>query len=56
MFGDAAMPDIVKTVLQGLAIVHGMDVAEMAEIVRLNMLRLIGEDNRLNRVRSALQG
>ena len=56
VFGDAAMPDIVKTVLQGLAIVHGMDVAEMAEIVRLNMLRLIGEDNRLNRVRSALQG
>jgi TatD DNase family protein len=55
VFGDAAMPDIVKTVIEALAIVHGMDVAEMAEVVRGNMLRLIGSDNRLERLSRVLR-
>ncbi|MBN1856785.1 MAG: TatD family hydrolase [Dehalococcoidia bacterium] len=55
VFGDAAMPDIVKTVLEALAIVHGMDIAEMAEHIRANMLRLIGDDNRLERLSTALR-
>ena len=55
VFGDAAMPDIVKPVLQGLALAHDMDIAEMAEQVRLNMLKLIGSDNRLDRLWRVLQ-
>ena len=56
VYGEPAMPDLVKTVLQALAIVHGMDTAEMAEQVRLNMLRLVGKDDRLKRLRNALEG
>ena len=56
VYGEPAMPDLVKTVLQALAIVHGMDTTEMAEIVRLNMLRLVGKDGRLDRLRNALEG
>ena len=55
VFGEPAMPDLVKAVLQALAIVHGMDTAEMAEQVRLNMLRLIGNDARLDRLRAVLE-
>ena len=55
VFGEPAMPDLVKTVAQALAIVHGLDVQEMAEQVRQNMLTLIGTDNRLDRLWHALQ-
>ncbi|MFC2008855.1 hypothetical protein ACFLUT_02240 [Chloroflexota bacterium] len=41
--------------LQTLAIVHDMDQVEMAEHVRQNMLTLIGNDNRLDRLWHALQ-
>ena len=56
VFGEPAMPDLVKTVLQALAIVHGMDTTEMAEKVRQNMLCLVGSDNRLDRLTKALRG
>jgi len=56
VFGEPAMPDLVKTVLQALAIVHGRELQEMGEQVRQNMLRLVGSDNRLDRLRRALQG
>jgi TatD DNase family protein len=54
VFGEAAMPDLVTTVVQALAVTHGADEAEMVERVRLNMLALIGDDPRLDRLRSAL--
>jgi TatD DNase family protein len=56
VFGEPAMPDLVKTVLQALAIVHGMDTVEMAEQVRQNMLCLVGSDRRLHRLLRALRG
>ncbi|MFC2008857.1 TatD family hydrolase [Chloroflexota bacterium] len=56
VFGEPAMPDLVKPVLQALAIVHDMDQVEMAEHVRQNMLTLIGTDNRLDRLWHALDG
>jgi TatD DNase family protein len=55
VFGEPAMPDLVKTVVQALAIAHDMDQMEMAEHVRQNMLTLIGTDNRLDRLWHALQ-
>ena len=54
VFGEPAMPDLVKTVLEALALVHGADVQEMAEHVRRNMLTLVGSDNRLDRLWLAL--
>lgn len=54
VFGGPAMPDLVKTVLQALAIVHGCELREMAEQVRRNMLDLIGSDSRLDRLWHAL--
>ena len=55
VFGEPAMPDLVKTVVQALAIVHGLELQELAEQVRQNMLTLIGTDNRLDRLWHALQ-
>jgi TatD DNase family protein len=54
VYGEPAMPDLVKTVLQALAIVQGLDEADMVERIRQNMLALIGADSRLDRLRSAL--
>ncbi len=56
VFGEPAMPDLVKTVLQALAIVKGIDLADMAQQVRRNMLTLIGGDARLQPLRSVLVG
>ncbi len=54
VFGEAAMPDLLPTVLQALAVTHGLDEAEMAGQVRRNMLDVIGSDSRLDRLRSVL--
>jgi TatD DNase family protein len=56
VFGEPAMPELVKTVLQALAIVQGCDLGQMAEQVHQNMLTLIGSDSRLDRLWHALQG
>jgi len=56
VFGEPAMPDLVKPVLQALSIVQGLDMADMAEQVRQNMLGLIGTDSRLARLQRALTG
>ncbi len=56
VFGEPAMPTLVVPVLQALAMVHGLDEAEMREQIRLNMLLLIENDGRLVRLRSALTG
>ncbi|MBN1152985.1 MAG: TatD family hydrolase [Dehalococcoidia bacterium] len=56
VYGEPAMPDLVKPLVQALAIVHGLDETDMREQVRRNMLRLIDGDRRLNRLRSALTG
>jgi len=55
VFGEPAMPDLVKTVLQALAIVHGCDLPEMAGQVRWNMLTLIGEDDRFGQWKDLLR-
>jgi len=54
IFGEPAMPDLVKPLVQALAIIHGLDEADMQEHIRLNMLRLIEADDRLGRLRSVL--
>ncbi len=56
VFGEPAMPDLVPTVLQALAVTHGMDEAVMAECVRRNMLDLTRGDARLDRLTQALTG
>jgi len=56
VFGEPAMPDLVKPVLQALAMVHGKEELEMQEQVRQNMLRLIDSDPRLDTFASALRG
>ncbi len=56
VFGEAAMPDLVKTLVQALSIVCGLDETDMREQVRQNMLRLIDNDRRLDRLISALNG
>jgi len=56
VFGEPAMPDIVKPVLQALAIVQGLDETDMQEQIRLNMLHLIDNDRRLERLAAALRG
>jgi len=50
VFGEPAMPDLLRTVLQALAVTHGVDETEMQERVRRNMLALIGDDPRLDRL------
>ena len=55
VFGEAAMPDLVKTVLQALAIVKGVDLAEMAHQVRRNMLTIIGDDTRFRQWKMLLE-
>ena len=54
VFGEPAMPDLVKPVLQALAMVHGQDEADMQEQIRLNMLKLIDGDSRLTRLQRVL--
>ena len=56
VFGEPAMPDLVKPVLQALAMVHGEDEANMQEQIRLNMLGLIDGDSRLARLHALLTG
>ena len=56
VYGEPAMPDLVKTLVQALAIIHGLDETDMREQVRQNMLRLIDRDRRLDRLTAALQG
>jgi len=54
IFGEPAMPDLVKPVVQALAITHEIDEGAMQEHIRRNMLRLIEADARLGRLRSVL--
>ncbi len=56
VFGEPAMPELVKPVVQALAIVKGIDEAEARERVRRNMISLVGDDARLSGVRHALDG
>jgi TatD DNase family protein len=56
VFGEPAMPDLVKPLVQALSIVHGVDEAAMQEQVRQNMLKLVADDARLDRLASALRG
>lgn len=56
VFGEPAMPDLVKPVLQALSIVKGLDEADMMEQVRQNMDRLIGDDERLYGLSRLLRG
>jgi TatD DNase family protein len=56
VYGEPAMPDLVKTIVQALAIIHGLDETDMREQVRQNMLRLVDRDPRLDRLAAALQG
>ncbi len=56
VFGEPAMPDLVRPVLQALSIMKGPDEAEMQEQVRQNMRRLIGDDTRLREVSHLLRG
>ena len=50
------MPTLTWAVLQALAIVQGMDEVDMAELVRQNMLGLIGVDSRLPRLQRPAGG
>ena len=50
VFGEPAMPDLLPTVLQALAVTHGMDEIELAGHVRQNMCELIRGDARLDRL------
>ena len=54
--GDPAVPALTWAVLQALAIVQGMDEVDMAELVRQNMLGLIGVDSRLPRLQRPAGG
>ncbi|HHE41570.1 MAG TPA: TatD family deoxyribonuclease [Dehalococcoidia bacterium] len=54
VFGEPSMPDLVRTVLQALAIVHKRDLSDMAEQVRRNMLALIGGDPRFEHWKEVL--
>jgi TatD DNase family protein len=54
VFGEPAMPDLVGSVLEGLAVIYGRDTADMAGQVRRNALELAGSDVRLERFRHAL--
>lgn len=56
VFGEPAMPDIVQPLVQALSIVHGTDETAMQEQVRQNLLRLVGDDHRLDRLAAALRG
>ncbi len=55
IFGEPAMPDLVRPVLQALAIVRGLDEADMGARVRENMLRVVGDDGRLMRLSRMLR-
>ncbi len=54
VFGEPAMPDLVKPLVQALAIIHGRDELEMRQQIQRNMLDLIEHDPRLDRLRCAL--
>lgn len=56
VFGEPALPDLVKPVLQALAIVQGWDEPDMREQVRQNLLTCIDADTRLTRLSHMLQG
>ena len=56
VFGEPAMPDLVKPLVQALAIIHRLDEMDMREQIRHNLLRLVDGEPRLKRLEAALQG
>lgn len=55
VFGEPAMPELVKTVLQALSIIKGLDEDDAREQVRHNMLSLLGDDRRLEGLRRVVE-
>lgn len=56
VFGEPAMPELVKPVLQALSIIKCLDEDATREQVRQNMLSLLGDDSRLKGLRRVLEG
>ncbi len=56
VFGEPAMPDVVKPVLQALAIIQKRDESDMREQVRQNLLTCIDGDTRLTPLSTMLHG
>lgn len=56
VYGEPAMPDLVKPLVQALAMIHGLDESDMCEQVRRNMVQLADGDRRLDRLTNALSG
>jgi len=56
VFGEPAMPDLIKPLVQTLALLHDISESDMCEQMRLNLLGLVGADTRLARLTTALNG